>query len=148
MKVYLGADHGGFALKAEVAKHLEAKGIDCEDVGAPKLDKLDDFPEYAYSAVTKLLGGDDDDRAILICGSGQGMAMAANRVRGIRAAVVWSVELAHETRQDNDSNVLSLPARFIDDKTALAVVDEWLTTPFSKNPKYHRRIDEVEQIYG
>lgn len=148
MKVFVGADHAGFELKQAVIKHLQSKNIEFEDEGADKLDANDDYPHYAYTVATKVLGGNNDDRGILVCGSGQGMAMAANRVRGIRAAVIWSVDGAKAAREDNDSNVLSLPARIIDEKTALSIIDEWLTTPFSKDPKYHRRIDEVEQIYG
>ncbi len=147
MKIFVGADHGGFELKEVLVPYLTEKGHSVEDVGAPSLDKQDDFPQYAFAAVTKVLG-EDDSRGILVCGSGQGMAMAANRVRGIRASVVWSEEVAHETREDNDSNVLSLPARFITESEAKKIVDAWLSTAFSKNPKYHRRIDEVEEIYG
>jgi ribose 5-phosphate isomerase B len=145
--IFLGADHGGFELKSQLADYLTAAGLTVVDMGADQLDPQDDFPQYAYAVATKVLG-EDTARGILICGSGQGMAMAANRVRGIRASVVWSVEVAHETRQDNDSNVLCLPARFIGWPEAQSIVDSWLSTPFSKDPKYHRRIDEVEQIYG
>lgn len=147
MKVILAADHGGFKLKEALKPYLADKGFEVEDVGARALDKQDDFPQYAFAAVTKVLG-EEDARGILVCGSGQGMAMAANRVRGIRASLVWSEDVARETREDNDSNVLSLPARFISEDEAKKIVDVWLATPFSKNPKYHRRIDEVEEIYG
>lgn len=147
MKIFLGADHGGFKYKEALLGYLQSKKFDVEDMGAPTYDESDDFPQYAYAVATKVLG-EDDARGILLCGSGQGMAMAANRVRGIRASVVWSRELAEETREDNDSNVLSIPARFIPLEEMIAIVDAWLATPFSNNPKYHRRIDEVEQIYG
>jgi ribose 5-phosphate isomerase B len=76
------------------------------------------------------------------------MAMAANRIGGIRAAVIWSVEGATETREDNDSNVLALPARFIDTETALAIVDEWIKAPFSGDERQLRRRDQLEELYG
>jgi ribose 5-phosphate isomerase B len=145
MKLYLGADHAGFELKQQLVKYLRDRHYDVEDVGAHELDKNDDFPRYAFAVATKVLG-EDDARGILVCGSGQGMAMAANRISGIRASIAWSEEVAHETRIDNDSNVLSIPARFLDTKTAEKIVETWLETPASDDPKYHRRIDEIEDI--
>ena len=91
---------------------------------------------------------DEDPRGILVCGSGEGMAIAANRVGGIRAAVIWSPEVARESRRDNDSNVLSLPERFIDEDTALAIVDAWLDQEFSGEERHQRRIDQIEELYG
>ncbi|HSH31464.1 MAG TPA: RpiB/LacA/LacB family sugar-phosphate isomerase [Candidatus Saccharimonadales bacterium] len=150
MKIYLGADHAGYELKNQLFEHLVHKGYEVEDVGAGTLDQADDFPRYAYDVAVKVLGGEDkdDDRGILICGSGQGVAMAANRVRGIRAAVIWNEAGAKETRQDNNSNVLSLPARMIDQETAFAIVDTWLTTKFSGAERHQRRIDQIEELYG
>ncbi len=147
MKLFVGADHGGFDQKELLVAWLRGLGHEVEDLGADHLDKEDDFPQYAFVVATKVLG-EDESRGVLICGSGQGMAMAANRVRGIRASVVWSAEVAHETREDNDSNVLCLPARFITTAEAKHITEAWLSTEFSSNPKYHRRIDEVEEIYG
>jgi ribose 5-phosphate isomerase B len=148
MKVYLGADHAGYELKNVLREHLTHHGYEVEDVGAKTLDPDDDFPQYAYAVATKVLGDDSDDaRGILVCGSGQGIAMAANRVHGIRAAVIWNVAGAKETRQDNDSNVLSLPARMIDQDTALAIVDAWLEEKFSGEERHQRRIQQMEQLY-
>lgn len=149
MKIYLGADHGGFNLKMKVYEHLVHQGYEVEDCGAKTFDDDDDFPQYAFAVATKVLGEETEGRGILICGSGQGMAMAANRVRGIRAAVIWSVEGAMETRRDNDSNVLSLGARLTDTETNLDIVDAWLKTDFNNgDPKYLRRNKEVEELYG
>ena len=148
-KVFLGADHAGFAAKELLKKHLIKGGYVVEDIGAKSLDDHDDYPKYAYFVATKVLGEEEGGaRGILVCGSGQGMAMAANKVRGIRAAVIWNIEGATETRQDNDSNVLSLPARFIDQATLEAVADAWLLAPFSGEKRHQRRIDEVEELYG
>ena len=113
MKIYIGSDHGGFYLKEKIEAYLSKRGIEWEDVGDKELDPHDDFPQFAQMAATKLLGEDEktDPRAILICTGGQGMAMAANRFRGIRAAVIWDSFEARECRNDNNSNVLLAGSR-------------------------------------
>src|ERR1019366_163513 len=111
MKLYLGADHAGYELKNALREHLFHLGYEVEDLGAETLDTEDDYPRYAYAVAVKVLGG-DDDRGILVCGSGQGMSIAANRVNGIRATLAWSDESAIASRRDDDSNVLVLPSRF------------------------------------
>jgi ribose 5-phosphate isomerase B len=149
MRVFVGADHAGFQLKAIVVAHLSKMGHDVEDDGDRQLDPADDYPQFAYMVTTKVLGDEDNDaRGILICGSGQGMCIAANRVRGIRAALCWSEDIARETRNDNDSNVLCVPARIISEGKALHIIDVWLQTPFSGAPRHVRRIKEIEEIYG
>jgi len=149
MQIFLGADHAGFQLKAAVMAHLSKRGITVEDEGDHELDPGDDYPRFAFQVATKVLGSEDKDpRGILICGSGQGMCIAANRVRGIRAALCWSEDIAHETRADNDSNVLCIPARVLDEQQALAIIDVWLDTPFSGAPRHQRRIREIEELYG
>lgn len=147
MKVYLGADHAGFELKNRIREHLAHNGYDVEDVGPHTLDPVDDYPKYAYLVSTKVLG-EDESRGILVCGSGQGVCMAANRVRGIRAALVWSQEMARETRRDNDSNVLCLASRFTDEDTIMGIVDNWLEEKFSGEERHIRRLDELEELYG
>ena len=146
--VYLAADHGGYEYKNALLEHLHHKGYKIEDLGADSFDDQDDYPQYAFVAATKVIGDDDDARAILLCGSGEGMAIAANRVRGIRAAVCWNVAVARETRSDNNSNVLCIPARFLTQQEAFNIAEAWLEEPFSTNPKYERRIKEIEAIYG
>lgn len=146
--VYLAADHGGYEYKNALLEHLTHKGVTVVDLGADSYDDQDDYPKYALTAATKVIGDDDDARAILLCGSGEGMAIAANRVRGIRATVCWNVAVARETRRDSNSNVLCIPARFLTQKEAFDVAEAWLEEPFSTNPKYQRRIKELEDIYG
>jgi ribose 5-phosphate isomerase B len=151
MIVYLGSDHGGFYLKEKVEAHLLKEGYTVEDVGNKVLDPQDDYPQFAFAAATKVLGSTDPDtRAILICKGGQGMAIAANRIRGIRAVVLYDEEEARMSRNDNDANVLSLPARVLEDDEAKAfdIVDTWLKTPFSKAPRHTRRLREIEEVYG
>ena len=150
MKLYIGADHQGFHLKDGVFAYLAKRGYDVEAVGSEELDPLDDFPIFAQAAALKVLGSDDaDSRGILLCGSGQGMAMAANRFRGIRASVVWDAYEAKMARHDLDSNVLCLPARIFDDaEDALweGVLETWLNTPFSGAVRFKRRNAELDGL--
>lgn len=146
--IYLAADHAGFEYKNQLLDHLHHKGYKVVDLGADVLDEQDDYPQYAFAAATKVIGDDDVARAILLCGSGEGMAIAANRVRGIRAAVCWNVAVARETRSDNNSNVLCIPARFLTEQETFAIAEAWLEEEFSANPKYERRLKEIEDIYG
>ena len=149
MKIFLGADHNGFHLKEQVFAYLAKRGIDVEDVGDREYDAEDDFPEFAQMAAIKVLG-EDDARAILICGGGQGMCMAANRFKGIRASVVWDTEEAKWTRNDNDSNVLCLPARVFDAPENEAelkdVLKTWLETPFAAAPRFIRRNKMIDEV--
>lgn len=150
MKIYLGADHNGFAMKEHVFAYLAKRGYDVEDVGDRELDPEDDFPEFAQMAALKVLGDDvkDDPRAILICGGGQGMCMAANRFRGIRASVIWDDYEAKMTRNDNDSNVLCLPSRVLekDEPEWQAIIDTWLKTPFASAARYRRRNAQIDEL--
>lgn len=118
-----------------------------EDVGDKTLDPNDDFPEFAQAASLKVLGSEDEDaRGILICGGGQGMAMAANRFRGIRAAVIWDAFEAKMTRNDNDCNMLCLPARILDDGDWEGVVETWLNTPYIGAARYRRRNAQLDEL--
>lgn len=150
MRIYLGSDHAGFDLKEDVFAYLVKRGIDVVDVGPKEIDPKDDFPQFAQAAALKIIGDDDTDpRAILICGGGQGMAMAANRFRGIRASVIWDAEEARMTRNDNDSNVLCLPARVLqreDEQVWQDIVDTWLHTPFASAVRYKRRNAELDEL--
>ncbi len=148
MKIYLGADHGGYELKNVMREHLTHAGYEIEDVGAHTYDALDDYPKYAYALTSKLLGGDDDDLGILMCKSGQGMSIAANRVGGIRAALAWNEDVAVHARRDDNVNVLVLAPQYTDQETCIAAVDAWLGTKFAENPKYQRRLDQIEELYG
>lgn len=147
MKIYLGADHNGFALKQDLITMLEKSGHEVIDVGDQTLQPDDDFPIFAKQAVTALLAdGSADARAILICGSGQGMCMAANRFKGIRASLVWDVAEARMARNDDDSNVLCLPARLLKTDDAETVVNTWLATPFAGASRFKRRIQQLDEL--
>lgn len=149
MNIYLGADHQGFYLKEKVFAYLVKHGYTVEDVGGRELDPADDFPDFAQMAATKLIGDDSKDpRAILICGGGQGMAMAANRFRGIRASVIWDAYEAKMTRHDNDSNVLCLPSRILEDNEEAweGIIETWLNTPFAGAARYKRRNAQIDEL--
>jgi ribose 5-phosphate isomerase B len=147
MKLYIGADHNGFDLKAKLLASLQKSGYDVQDMGDAEKHPDDDFPQFAAKAVTALKAdGDTNSRAVLICGSGQGMCMAANRYKGIRASLVWNTHEAHAARNDDDSNVLCLPARSITTDEAIVIAEAWLRTPFAGAPRFKRRIAELDQL--
>lgn len=152
MKIYLGADHQGFHLKEQVFAYLVKNGYDVEDIGGQTLDPNDDFPIFAQAVALKVIGSDARDaRGILLCGGGQGMAMAANRFRGIRASVIWDAFEAKMTRNDNDSNVLCLPSRIFLEEGAEAwkgVIETWLNTPFAGAARFRRRNAELDELIG
>lgn len=148
MRIYLGSDHNGYHLKEKLFAYLAKRNYDVEVVGDQELDPDDDFPQFAQMAALKVIGDDDSDpRAILICGGGQGMCMAANRFRGIRASVIWDAYEAKMTRHDNDSNVLCLPARILqdDEKAWQGIVETWLNTPFADAPRFRRRNQQLDE---
>ena len=149
MKIFLGSDHNGFHLKESIFAYLAKHGYDVVDVGDKYLDPADDFPEFAQMAALKVLGEEDGEgRAILLCGGGQGMAMAANRFRGIRASVVWDAFEAKMTRNDNDSNILCIPSRLLDgdDTNWQGIIETWLNTPFASAPRYKRRNAQIDEL--
>lgn len=147
MKIYIGADHNGFDLKRELLDKLKAAGYDVVDSGDRQLRPDDDFPQFAAAVVTAMKASNDPEPyGILICGSGQGMCMAANRYKGIRASLVWDLDEAHAARNDDDSNVLCLPARSLSKRDAIKIAEAWLATPFAGAPRYKRRIKELDQL--
>jgi ribose 5-phosphate isomerase B len=149
MKIYLGADHGGFYLKEQVEVYLKKAGYKVEDEGNHVLDPDDDYPQFAARVATKVLASPDPEpRGIIVCTGAQGVAIAANRFKGIRASVVWDAHEAMMTRNDNDSNVLCLSGRLMQDEPELwhDVLDTWLKTPFSRAARHHRRVQELDNL--
>lgn len=147
MNIFIGADHNGFELKKALTTALIASGYTVHDEGDAALHPDDDFPQFAARVVNAMrAAGDVQARGILICGSGQGMCMAANRFKGIRASVIWDVHEAHAARNDDDSNVLCLPARSLTADQAVAIAEAWIKTPFAGAPRFKRRISELDQL--
>jgi len=146
MTIYIGADHNGFAYKTTIKSFLEKSGHNVVDVGGVQ-NPDDDFPVFAKNAVTKLLTDTKhDSRAILVCGSGQGMAMAANRFKGIRAALCWNLNEARSARNDDDSNVLCLSAQNTSAEDAEAIVSTWLATSFAGASRFKRRLKQLDEL--
>ena len=147
MKIYIGSDHNGFDMKQELIEELTRARYEVIDEGNNAENPDDDFPQFAAKVVAAIKASDDDDpKGILICGSGQGMCMAANRFKGIRASLVWSPDEAHASRNDDDSNVLCLPARYMSTTDAVILTETWLSTPFAGAPRYKRRIKELDKL--
>ncbi len=147
MKIYIGADHNGFEMKSALVRELTRSGYDVVDKGEKQLKPDDDFPHYAERVVVAMKASDDSDaRGILVCGSGQGMCIAANRFKGIRAALVWNEHEARAARNDDDSNILCLPARSISNDHAINIAHSWLTAAFAGAPRFKRRIRQLDEL--
>ena len=140
----IGSDHAGYAMKEYIKKELTRLNISFEDVGVYNEDRSD-YPLYAAKVASRVSGG-DSKRGIIVCGSGIGASITANRFRNVRAALCVTEEMAQLSRKHNDANVLSLGARFIDNAQAISVVEEWLNTPFSKDDRHIRRIEKIDNL--
>ncbi|MBC7707894.1 RpiB/LacA/LacB family sugar-phosphate isomerase [Polaromonas sp.] len=147
MKIFIGADHNGYQYKQDLANALRNAGHEVIDDGNVSIDPNDDFPQFAGKVVNDLLVDDDKDaKGLLICGSGQGMCMAANRFKGIRASLCWNLEEARASRNDDDSNVLCLSSRYLSIDEAQSIVVTFLQTPFAGAPRFIRRLQELDQL--
>jgi ribose 5-phosphate isomerase B len=144
MRVYLGSDHAGFELKARVLEHLEGLGHDVVDCGALSYEPDDDYPAPCIAAATRMMA-DPGSLAVVVGGSGNGEQIAANKVKGVRAALVWSDNTARLAREHNDANVISIGARNHPDADALRFVEIFLATPFSQGARHKRRIGQLAE---
>jgi ribose 5-phosphate isomerase B len=143
MRIAIGSDHAGFELKEEIKKHIEKLGHEYKDFGTFGKESVD-YPDFA-SKVAKAVSKKIYDRGILICGSGIGMSMCANKVPGIRAALCYSIETAKLSRKHNDANVLTLGARLTNPKLAKKIVEVWLQTEF-EGGRHKRRVDKIMEM--
>lgn len=141
MKVAIANDHGGYNLKSEIVKYFEENGIEYTDFGTDSKDSVD-YPDFARPVSVKVAQG-EFDRGILICGTGIGMSIAANKVKGVRCALVHDTFSAKATREHNDSNMLALGERVIGPGLALDIVDLWLNTEFGGG-RHERRVNKIE----
>lgn len=141
--IALGSDHGGYELKQEIISHLESKGISYRDYGSFSPEPAD-YPEYAHIVAHAVVNG-ECEKGILICGTGIGISIAANKVKGIRAAVCTDCFTAEATRLHNDANILALGGRVVGSGLALKIVDTFLNTPFSGEERHSRRISKIEE---
>ncbi len=141
MKIAVGCDHGALELKNKVAAHLKQRGFEVEDVGTYTLDSCD-YPDYAAKAA-RLVASGECGRGIVLCTTGIGVSIAANKIKGIRCALLGDLMSARLTRQHNDTNMMALGAAVTGEGLALEIVDTWLDTEFSKGERHQRRIDKV-----
>lgn len=144
MRVHLGTDHAGFELKNQLAEWLRAAGYEPVDHGAFVYDAQDDYPSFCVAAAQAAVE-EPGSLAIVIGGSGNGEQIAANKVRGARAALAWNVETARLAREHNDAQVVSIGGRMHSTKEVIAILEAFLTTPFSGAERHKRRIEQVAQ---
>jgi len=143
MKIALGADHAGFELKQKIKARLQQQGIQVDDEGTVSTESVD-YPDFAKK-VAEIVAHKQADLGVLVCGSGVGMAIAANKVPGIRAANVSTEYEAEKSREHNDANVVSIGARILDDQLAFKIVDLFLKTPFAGG-RHQRRVEKITEI--
>ncbi|MDD2822870.1 MAG: RpiB/LacA/LacB family sugar-phosphate isomerase [Candidatus Daviesbacteria bacterium] len=143
--IYLGADHRGFELKQKLFQRLKDEGMMVSDLGNDHLDPNDDYPDFAEK-VAEATVSSLENKGILLCGSGVGVDMVANKVPGVRAALVDDVTVARQSREHEDVNVISLPADVLDEEEAWNIIKIFLSTPFSGDERHIRRLEEVKDI--
>jgi ribose 5-phosphate isomerase B len=145
--IYIASDHAGFEMKEKLKKYLIELGYQIEDKGAFSYDEQDDYPDFVRQAADAVAENPEQNKGIILGGSGQGEAMVANRVKGVRAAVLYfyNENIIRLSREHNDANVLSLGARFLNDEEAKRAVKLWLETPFSGEERHKRRIFKIDK---
>ncbi len=141
-RIALAADHAGFEEKEKLKSTLTEMGIEFEDMGTTSKESVD-YPDFAFK-VGKAVANGEAEQGLLVCGSGTGMAIAANKVHGVRAAVAWSPEIARLAREHNNANVLSLPARFLDDAQAKEILKAWFDADF-EGGRHERRVEKINE---
>jgi ribose 5-phosphate isomerase B len=144
--IYIGADHGGYKMKEQLKKFLAKQKLEFFDVGAKTLKKDDDYPDYAKLVAKKVSQNPLQNLGILICRSGQGVCIVANKFKHVRAALVWNVKESEMSRIDDMSNVLCLPSDYINQKQAEDILKVWLNTPYSSEARHMRRIKKISAL--
>ena len=142
MRLHIGSDHAGFELKAALIEHLTAAGHDVVNHGAFEYDAQDDYPSFCFAAAEAVVA-EPGSLGIVIGGSGNGEQIAANKVKGVRAALAWSLETASLGRQHNNATVIAVGGRMHPTAEAISFVDAFVAEPFSEDPRHQRRIDQV-----
>jgi len=146
MLIYIGADHRGFALKQVLKSYIGSVGYEVIDMGNDKMDEDDNYPEFAIRVAKEVSKDSSLGRGILICGSGVGMDVVANKFRNIRCSLCFSPNQAMAARNDDNANVLSIPADFVDEDVAKKIVAVWLQTKFNEEERHSRRIKQIEEL--
>jgi ribose 5-phosphate isomerase B len=138
--IAIGSDHAGFEMKSKIINFLESKGFTLKDFGCNSSDSID-YPDYAHP-VAHHVENYKDSLGILLCGSGNGISMTANKHQGIRSAICWTPEIARLARQHNDANIVTLPARFISDEDAFKIIDVFFNTEF-EGGRHQKRVEKI-----
>jgi len=146
MLIYIGSDHRGFKLKEELKKMLTDSGYDIRDMGNRRLDEADDYPDFGEKVAEQVSLDPINSRGILLCGSGVGMDVVANRFRNVRSVLAMIPDQAVNSRNDDNTNVLSLGADFVTVNEAKKIVTAWLQTDFSEEERYRRRLKKIDEI--
>jgi ribose 5-phosphate isomerase B len=144
--IYIASDHGGYALKELLKLYFVKHKIEYMDLGANQIVKDDDYPDYAKLVAKKVSEDPGKNAGILLCRSGQGMAITANKFKSVRAAVIWNTKQAKAARNDDMTNVLALPSDYIAAPEAWRIVKTWLTTPYSKDKRHLRRVKKIAAL--
>ena len=145
MKIHIGSDHAGLEFKAKIIEHLTKAGHEVTDHGPHQYDALDDYPVFCIPAA-QATAADPSSFGIVLGGSGNGEQIAANKVKGVRAALVWSIETAKLAREHNNANVISIGGRMHDESFCLQLVDTFLATPFTNDERHVRRIGQISKF--
>lgn len=146
MKTYIGADHRGFKLKEALKSFLIERGDEVIDVGNDHYDENDDYPDFAGTVAKEVAKDPALSRGILICGSGVGVDIVANKFKGVRSALIFNPDQAYLSRNDDDVNILSLAADFLDTDEVKKITEVWLGTAFSGEEKYKRRLEKIKNL--
>lgn len=144
--LYIASDHGGFTLKEQLKAWLLTTAGRVVDLGPEKMLPDDDYPDYAKKVAAKVSKNPDMDFGILICRSGQGVCIAANKFTGVRAGLVWNVKAAKASRNDDHANILCLPSDYVTFTQAQKIVRVWLDTPWSQDPRHIRRVKKITKL--
>ncbi|MDP3052521.1 MAG: RpiB/LacA/LacB family sugar-phosphate isomerase [bacterium] len=146
MIIFIGADHRGFNLKEKLKQFISNRGYTVDDKGNDHYDEVDDYPDFVAAVAQEVAQDPDNRRGILICGSGVGIDVTANKFSRIRSALANNPDQAFSSRNDVDANVLCLAADFLDEEQAKKILSVWLQTPFSKEERHKRRLKKIAEI--
>jgi len=142
--LYIASDHAGYQLKEEIKRYLQLLNYSFEDLGPKEFDPNDDYPDFAFAVAKKV--ADEGGEGILFCGTGQGVCLAANKIRGIRAVSAYDEFMARQAKEHLDSNILCLGGRVLDAEMAKKIVKTWLDTGFSGEERHERRLGKIEEM--
>ena len=146
--IYLGSDHGGFKLKQQIKKWLSEWGYGYQDLGNSEFDEVDDYPQYALQVATKVAENEPENKGVLVCRSAVGMVIAANKIKGARAAAVYDEEMGRLVREHNNANIIGLSGDRLSAEEAKKILKKFLETDFSQDERHRRRVKMIGEFEG